>query len=52
MYPEKFKEEFDLYRNNNNSQIAENAINNLPRMTKISSNFTSLEAFVSNFEFR
>ena len=35
IYPEKFKEEFDLYRNNNNSQIAENAINNIIKAIRI-----------------
>lgn len=35
IYPEKFKEEFNLYTNNCNSQIAENAINNIIKAIRI-----------------
>lgn len=35
IYPEKFKEEFSLYTNNCNSQIAENAINNIIKAIRI-----------------
>ena len=35
VYPEKFKEEFHLYINNCNSQIAENAINNIIKAIRI-----------------
>lgn len=35
IYPEKFKEEFNMYINNGNSQIAETAINNIIKAIRI-----------------